>query len=230
MLYLVSTPIGNLEDITFRALNTLFSVDYILCEDTRKTQSLLNHFLKQGLIVPKLVSYFEENESTRNPQIITDLKSEKNIALVSNAGTPTISDPGFKLIRECVKENIKIVPVPGPSAITSALSASGLPTDKFLFIGFPSNKQNQREKLFVETKKSLEGLSSTVIFYEAPFRLIESLESLNSVFGDIEIIIAREMTKVYEEFKKGKISEIIKYFSQKEIKGEFVVLFNLKQG
>lgn len=229
MLYIVSTPIGNLEDITFRALNTLFSVEYILCEDTGKTYSMLKHFLKEGLIIPKLVPYFEENEQIKIPQIIGDLKKEKNIALVSNAGTPTISDPGFKLVRECVRENIKIVSVPGPSAIITALSASGLPTDKFLFIGFPSNKKNQREKLFLETKNSLEKLSSTVIFYEAPFRIIESLESLKTVFGDIEIVIARELTKVYEEFKKGKISEIIAYFSQKEIKGEFVVLFNTKE-
>jgi len=228
MLYVISTPIGNLEDITLRALNMLFSMDYILCEDTRKTLTLLKHFQKEGFVIPKLISYFEENEYKRIPEIISDLKEGKEIGLVSNAGTPTISDPGFKLVRQCVSENIKIVPIPGASSVIAALSASGLPTDKFLFIGFPSNKKITREKLFSETKFSLEKLSSTVIFFEAPFRIIESLESLLSVFGDIEIVVAREITKVFEEFKSGKISEIISYYKQKGVKGEFVVIFNLK--
>lgn len=230
MLYLVSTPIGNLEDITLRALNTLFSVEIIYCEDTRKTFSLLKHFQKQGLKIPELISFYEENEPKRLPEVISKLKEGREIALVTNAGTPTISDPGFKLVRECYKEKIKVIPVPGPSSPIAALSSSGLATDKFLFVGFLPSKKSRRLTLLKQIKESLKTLSSTVIIMESPFRIANSLDDLKDVFGDIEIVVARELTKVYEEVRKEKISYFSSLYQQKEPKGEFVVLFNLKSG
>lgn len=227
MLYIVSTPIGNLEDITLRALKTLFLVDFILCEDTRKTFQLLKHFQKPDQKIPELISYFEENELKKIPEIITRLKSGQEIALVSNSGTPTISDPGFKLVRECLKEDIQVVSIPGPSAVLAALAASGLPTDKFIFLGFPPSQSSHRIKLFDETKKSLDNLSSTVIFFESPFRILKSLADLKTVFGDIEIVIAREITKIYEEFLRAKISSFEEAYKVKSPKGEFVILFHL---
>lgn len=228
MLYIVATPIGNLEDITFRALKTLFSVYMILCEDTRKTANLLQHFKKDDGVIPKLLSFYEENEVTRLPEIINELKKGTDIALVTNAGTPTISDPGFKLVRECWKENIKVVSIPGPSSPIVALSSSGLPTDKFTFVGFPPNKSGQRTKFFEKIKKSIEILPSTIIYFESPFRVVKSLEDLQSVFGDIEVVIAREMTKIYEETKNAKISKFLSDLKNKQQKGEFVILFNIK--
>jgi len=227
MLYLVSTPIGNLEDIALRALNTLFSVEIVLCEDTRKTLNLLEHYRKPGQSLTKLISYFEENELKRIPEVISELKKGTNIALVTNSGTPTISDPGFKLVRECWKEGIKVITIPGPSSPIAALASSGLPTDKFLFIGFPPNKSSQRIKLFTNLKESLKSISSTVIFFESPFRIQKSLVDLKDVFGDIEIVICRELTKVFEETKKGKISQLIDHFSKVKPKGELVILFNV---
>ncbi|PIS14283.1 16S rRNA (cytidine(1402)-2'-O)-methyltransferase [Candidatus Shapirobacteria bacterium CG09_land_8_20_14_0_10_39_12] len=228
MLFLVATPIGNLEDITLRALDILFSVPIIYCEDTRKTLNLLTHFKKPEHVLPRLFSYFEENEQTKIPEIITELKKGTDIALVTNSGTPTISDPGFKLVRECRKENIKVISIPGPSSPISGLASSGLPTDKFTFLGFLPNKPNQRLKLLENVKKSLESLSSTIIFFESPFRLIASLTDLNLVFGDIEITVCRELTKVFEEIKAGKISSLLEDFLKKQPKGEFVILFNTK--
>jgi len=227
MLYLVSTPIGNLEDIALRALNTLFSVEIVLCEDTRKTLNLLEHYRKPGQSLPKLISYFEENELKRIPEVISELKKGTNIALVTNSGTPTISDPGFKLVRECWKEGIKVITIPGPSSPIAALASSGLPTDKFIFLGFPPNKSGQRIKLFTNLKESLKSISSTVIFFESPFRIQKSLVDLKDVFGDIEIVICRELTKVFEETKKGKISQLIDHFSKVKPKGELVILFNV---
>jgi len=227
MLYLVSTPIGNLEDIALRALNTLFSVEIVLCEDTRKTLNLLEHYRKPGQSLPKLISYFEENELKRIPEVILELKKGTNIALVTNSGTPTISDPGFKLVRECWKEGIKVITIPGPSSPIAALASSGLPTDKFIFLGFPPNKSGQRIKLFTNLKESLKSISSTVIFFESPFRIQKSLVDLKDVFGDIEIVICRELTKVFEETKKGKISQLIDHFSKVKPKGELVILFNV---
>jgi len=228
MLYLVSTPIGNLEDITLRALNTLFLVEIVLCEDTRKTFNLLNHYKKPEQSLPKLISYFEENELKRIPEVILELKKGTEIALVTNSGTPTISDPGFKLVRECWKGNIKVISIPGPSSPIAALASSGLPTDKFLFLGFPPNKSGQRIKLFENVKSSLESLSSTIIFFESPFRIQKSLEDLKEVFGDIEIVVCRELTKIYEETESKKISEFLEKFEIKQPKGEFVILFNHK--
>ncbi len=229
MLYVVATPIGNLEDITLRALNTLFSVDLILCEDTRRTLALLKHYQKPGFEIPQLVSYYEENEWQRIPETIAKLKEGKNIALVSNAGTPTISDPGFKLVREAWRENIPVVSIPGPSSPIAALSVSGLPTDKFMFLGFLPGKPSGRIKLFSDLKINLEKISATVIFFESPHRLVKALTDLKNVLGDIEIVIARELTKVYEEVQKQKVSWFIDKYFQNKPKGEFVVLFNLKE-
>ncbi|MGI5826059.1 MAG: 16S rRNA (cytidine(1402)-2'-O)-methyltransferase [Patescibacteria group bacterium] len=228
MLYVVATPIGNLEDITLRALNTLFSADLILCEDTRKTLSLLRHYQKPGFEIPSLISYYEENEWQRIPEAIAKLKEGKNVALVSNAGTPTISDPGFKLVREAWRENIQVVSIPGPSSPIAALSVSGLPTDKFMFLGFLPGKPSGRVKLFSDLKVNLENISTTVIFFESPHRIVKALMDLKEVLGDIEIVIVRELTKVYEETKKQKIAEFIANYTQSSPRGEFVVLFNLK--
>ena len=229
MLYLVATPIGNLEDITQRALKTLFGVEIILCEDTRKTLNLLRHYQKPKQKLPQLISYYQENELKRIPQVISFLKQGKEIALVTNSGTPTISDPGFKLVREAWKEGILVVPIPGPSSPIAALSASGLPTDKFLFLGFLPNKSSQRKKLFQQLKESQKYISATIIFFESPFRLEKSLVELKEVFADIQVVLARELTKIHEEIKKDWISRFLEEFSQKKPKGEFVVLFNLKQ-
>jgi len=227
MLYIVSTPIGNLEDITLRALKTLFSVDLIYCEDTRKTLFLLNHFKTPEQNIPLLLSFYEENELKRIPEVIEKLTGGANVALVTNAGTPTISDPGFKLIRECRQKGIKVVSVPGASAVTAALAVSGLPTDKFAFIGFLPNKSSKKLKLFNQILKSEKIISSTILFFESPFRLVKSLGDLKSVFGDIEIVICRELTKVFEEVAKEKISVFTQKYSQTAPKGEFVILFNI---
>ncbi|MEK7160046.1 MAG: 16S rRNA (cytidine(1402)-2'-O)-methyltransferase [Patescibacteria group bacterium] len=228
-LYIVATPIGNLQDITARALDILSLVDYIASEDTRKTGILIKHYFKGKEIemLAKLFSYYEQTEAKRVPQIINLLLNGKNVALVSDAGTPTISDPGFKLVRECLKEGIKVISIPGPTSLISALVSSGLPTDKFLFIGFLPKKQGHRKTLLKNLKKSLELISSTVIIFESPHRLLKTLEEIKEVFGDIEVVVARELTKVYEDVRKDLISnQIINY--KNSVKGEIVLLFNLK--
>jgi len=226
MLYLVATPIGNLEDITFRALNALFSVEKILCEDTRKTLNLLNHYQKPGQRLPKLLSFYEENELKRIPEVISELQKGKEIALVTNSGTPAISDPGFKLVRECWRKGIKVISVPGPSSPIASLACSGLPTDKFLFLGFLPNKSGQRVKLLEKVKQATDTLPATVIFFESPFRLVKSLADLKNIFGDIEIVICRELTKIYEETKRGKVSALLNELKEKQPKGEFTILFH----
>ncbi len=228
-LFVVATPIGNLKDITSRALEVLESVDFIACEDTRKTTILINKFFKgrERQMQDKLFSYYEQVEVQKIAQVINLLQNGKNVALVSDAGTPAISDPGFKLIRECLKQGIKVVSVPGASSVVSALVSSGLPTDKFLFLGFLPQKPGHRVKLLENLKLSLEIINSTVIIFESPYKLQRSLSDIKEVFGDIEITIARELTKIHEEIKKDKISSILEYY-KKGIKGEIVILFNLK--
>lgn len=228
MLYLVSTPIGNLEDITLRALKTLFSVQLIYAEDTRKTLNLLKHCQKEDQSIPMVLSYFEENEQVRIPQIISELQKGINIALVTNSGTPTISDPGFKLVRECWRNEIKVISIPGPSSPIAALACSGLPTDKFTFLGFLPNKSGARVKLFEKVNDCINILPSTIIFFESPFRLVKSLEDLQKVFGDVNIVICRELTKIYEETENKKISEFLEKFKTIQPKGEFVILLNHK--
>ncbi|MBI4089115.1 MAG: 16S rRNA (cytidine(1402)-2'-O)-methyltransferase [Candidatus Levybacteria bacterium] len=234
-LYIVATPIGNLEDITLRAIDVLQTVEVIACEDTRKTGFLLSRILPINIntintvnnsMKARLISYYEQNESQKMPEIINALKNGLNVALVSDAGTPTISDPGFKLVRECIKEGIKVESIPGPSAAISALVSSGLPTDKFFFVGYLPKKEGKRKKLLTDLSSIVQTIKLTLIIFESPYRLIKTLNNLMEIFGDINIVIARELTKVHEEIYREKISESLKHFSKTTPKGEFVILLN----
>lgn len=217
-LYLVGTPIGNLEDITLRALRVLREVDLIACEDTRHTQKLLNHF---G-IASRVTSYHEHNESRRAAELVQQLGQGTRIALVTDAGMPGISDPGFRLISLALEHHIPVIPIPGPSAFLTALAASGLPTESFRFQGFLPSRRGQRRQV-------LEGIKSspqTEVFYEAPHRLVEAMEDVVEVLGaSRNIVIAREMTKVHEEFLRGSAGELLNEIaSREEIKGEITLL------
>ena len=227
-LYIVATPIGNLQDITLRAIKTLQEVDFIACEDTRSAFTLLTGIgVEKSTFREKQISFYEGNESIRLPQILNLLQNGKNVALISESGTPLVSDPGFKLVRGALENGIKVESIPGPSSVISALVSSGLPTDKFLFLGFLPKKIGHRRNLLKSLKISLKQIESTVIFFESPFRVLKTLDELKEEFGDMEIVVARELTKIHEEVKKGKISEISEYY-KKSIKGEIVILFNLK--
>jgi len=225
-LYIVATPIGNLQDISLRATKVLQAVEAIACEDTRKTGLLLSQILPTDANKPRLVSYYEQNELQRIPEIINALKNGLNIALVSDAGTPTVSDPGFKLVRECIREEIRVESIPGPSSVITALTVSGLPTDKFLFMGYPPRKPGHRKSLFENVKSTMGFVKSTIIFFEAPHRIVKTLEELRETFGDIDIVIARELTKVYEEVRREKISQSIAHFEKVVPKGEFAILMH----
>lgn len=215
-LFVVSTPIGNLEDITLRALNTLKRVDLIAAEDTRHTRQLLT---AHG-ITNTLISYHEHNEQKRTPELIDRLIRGERIALVTNAGTPLVSDPGYRLILAAVTENIQVTPIPGACAAVTALSASGLPTDQFTFVGFPHRKKARR----MEQLRELAPLSHVLVFYQAPRRLIPFLEELAATLGNRHAVVAREMTKVHEEFLRGKLSEIVATLKQRDmVKGECTV-------
>ena len=220
ILYIVSTPIGNLEDITLRALRILKEVDLIAAEDTRHTGLLLRHF---GIQKP-LTSYFEGNELRKKEFILSRLKQGDRIALVSDAGTPGISDPGFRLIQTAIESQIPIVPVPGPSALIAALSVSGLPTDAFLFKGFLPHKSKKRRDLL----KQLEETKETLIFYESPHRLTETLKDILDILGDREIVLTRELTKIYEEVLRGKVSEIQNQVGERKLKGEITLVISGK--
>jgi 16S rRNA (cytidine1402-2'-O)-methyltransferase len=232
-LYLVPTPIGNLADITLRSLRTLFDVEIIACEDTRRTGMLLEKLLTEfspnpeDKRKPRLLSYYDQVELQRIPEIISLLHLGKDIALVSDAGTPAVSDPGFKLVRECIKEGIKVESLPGASSVLTALTVSGLPTDKFLFVGYPPHKPGHRIDFFKDIKASSDTIKSTVIFFEAPHKLLTTLQDFSSIFGDIDIVICRELTKIYEEIRREKISDSLKHFKKIPPKGEFVILFHL---
>jgi 16S rRNA (cytidine1402-2'-O)-methyltransferase len=238
ILSIVATPIGNLEDISIRALRTLFHAEAIACEDTRRTGTLLRLLDEKYHDIifvsgetykrPDLISYYEQNELSRIPEIINALKNGLNIALISDAGTPAISDPGFKLIRECLKESIRVESIPGPSSVISALVISGLPTDKFLFIGYPPRKPGHRKDFFEKVLRSVDVLTSTVILFESPHKLLKTLEDMLSVFGDIEIVICRELTKVYESKRREKISESLLHYRKTAPKGEYVLVFHPK--
>ncbi len=237
ILYIVATPIGNLEDISIRALKTLMHADAIACEDTRRAGTFLqvlderyhNLIFTEGETYhrPELVSYHEHNEHLRIPEIITALKNGLHIALISDAGTPAISDPGFKLIRECIKEDIQVESIPGPSSVISALVVSGLPTDKFFFLGYPPRKPGHRKTFFENIRKTQEYINETIIFFESPHKLITTLEDLLEVIGDIQIVICRELTKVYESKRREKISEALEHYKKTKPKGEYVLLFHL---
>ncbi len=213
-LYLVATPIGNLEDITLRALKVLKEVDLIAAEDTRHTLGLLNHFE----ISKPLISYYKETEKSKSPILLEKLLNGTNIALVSDAGTPGISDPGEEIVKEAIKENIEIIPIPGACAFVNALIASGMNTKEFSFIGFlSSNKKEKKEKL-----EELKYDTKTLIFYESPHRLENTLKIMQEILGDRKIVLARELTKVHEEFIRGTLSTVIEQIV--DIKGEFVIL------
>jgi 16S rRNA (cytidine1402-2'-O)-methyltransferase len=228
-LYIVATPIGNLQDITLRAVEVLGNADLIISEDTRKTGLLLNELEKRYNFKKKanLLSYYEQNEKERIPEVISVLKDDLNVALVSDAGTPTISDPGFKLVRECIENQIKVISVPGASSVISALVSSGLPTDKFTFLGFLPKKEGHRLKLLNDVLRSNDYIKSTQILFVPPHGLLKTLEELKTFFGDREVVVARELTKIHEEIKKDKISNLLSYYQKKGVKGEIVLLFNL---
>ena len=227
-LYIVATPIGNLQDITLRAIKTLKEADFIACEDTRTASFLLKSVGIEFVdFKDKIFSYYEQNENQRNIHIINLLSNGKNVALISESGTPAISDPGFKLIREVISKGINIEHIPGPSSVISALVLSGLPTDKFVFLGFLPKKIGHRETLLKKLKNALSLIEATVIIFESPFRLLKTLVEIKTVFGDIDIVIIREITKIHQERKKDKISNLLKQI-EKGVKGEIVILFNLK--
>jgi len=222
-LYIIATPIGNLEDITFRAVRILKEVDFILCEDTRQTRKLLDKYdLKKATL-----SYHEHSKLQRIEEIITLLRNGKNLALVSDAGTPAISDPGGKLVEEVLRalgDEVKITPIPGPSAVAAAASISGFPTDKFLFLGFPPHKKG-RNKFFQKIVES----EFTTIFYESTYRILKSLEELRVAAGEREIVVCRELTKMFETIYRGTVSEAMKKLKSDTTKGEFAVVVSVKK-
>ncbi|MBU0951686.1 MAG: 16S rRNA (cytidine(1402)-2'-O)-methyltransferase [Elusimicrobia bacterium] len=224
VLYLVATPIGNLEDITLRAIRTLKEVDLIACEDTRRTKILLNHYA----ISKELVSYHSYSQNSKTDFLIENLLSGKNVAYVTDGGTPGISDPGEELVREALKNNITVESIPGPSALISALVCSGLPANGFIFLGFLQRKPGKIKKAL---KKAAE-LEKTIIFYESPFRIVKTIRLCKEIFAEAEntrCVIARELTKKFEEIIRGTLSEVYDDISQrKEIKGEIVALINPK--
>jgi 16S rRNA (cytidine1402-2'-O)-methyltransferase len=212
-LFVVATPIGNLRDITSRALEVLKQVDLIACEDTRQTIKLLNHF---GIQKP-LTSYHDFNEEKKAQELVQQLRGDTNVALVSDAGTPAISDPGYRIVRICRERAIPVVAIPGPNAAVAALSASGLPSDEFLFLGFlPATKNARKQKL-----EAVANVTSTLIFYEAPHRIEDVLSDMQEVLGDREVCVSREITKIHEEHLYGKLSEV-----RTRVKplGEFVIV------
>jgi 16S rRNA (cytidine1402-2'-O)-methyltransferase len=216
-LYVVSTPIGNLEDITYRAVRILKEADWIACEDTRTTGRLLDHY---G-IETRTISYHEHNETERAAELIERIQQGESGALVSDAGTPLLSDPGYRLVHAAAQAGVRIEPLPGPSALLAALVVSGLPTDQFHFGGFLPPKQGQRQRVL----ESLADEAATLIFYEAPHRILESLEDIATVLGIRDIVAARELTKMYEEILRGSASEIAATLSARDsIRGEFVIL------
>ena len=217
-LYLVGTPIGNLEDITYRAIRTLKEVQLIACEDTRQTQKLLNHY---G-IETHTTSYHEHNELTRSAELVMQLEQGKNIALVSDAGMPGISDPGFRLVTLAIRHHVPVVPIPGASAFLSALVASGLPTDAFRFLGFLPSKEGQRARMLEQIRNS----TRTVIFYEAPHRLIDTVSEIIQILGpERPVVVAREVTKLHEEFLRGTAVEVLSQLKQREeVKGEITLI------
>lgn len=226
VLYIVATPIGNLKDITLRAIEILKSVEYIACEDTRKTGTLLKSINVEKRAM--LISYYEGTEEARIPNILNILLNGKDVGLVSDSGTPAVSDPGFRLIRECIKNNIKVVSIPGPSALVSALVSSGLPTDKFIFLGFLPKKEGNRLKLLKNAKEGNSKIEATIIIYEAPHRLLRALFSIKEVYGDIKITLARELTKIHEEVVTDSIDQLLERYKKQDPRGEYVILWNTK--
>ncbi|MGD9581472.1 MAG: 16S rRNA (cytidine(1402)-2'-O)-methyltransferase [Vampirovibrionia bacterium] len=217
-LYICPTPIGNLEDITLRCLKVLKEVDYIAAEDTRVTKKLLNHFE----INTKLISYHKFSEKKQSEEIISKLKNGENIALVTDAGTPVVSDPGNEIVSQALENDIKVIPLPGPSAITCAISASGLVSEGFIFFGFLPKNDTKKAKLLEKLGEN----NLPIIFFESPNRIISTLNVIKENMGDIDITIARELTKLYEEIVSDKVTKILDHFTNKPPKGEFTIIIS----
>lgn len=215
ILYVVSTPIGNLDDITRRAVKVLEEADAVVAEDTRKTSILLRHL---GVSKP-LISYHEHNEHKRAGELVRKLEAGMSLALVSDAGTPGVSDPGFLIVRECLKHDIRVVPVPGASALLAALTVSGLPSDRFVFEGFLPHKKGRKTRI-----ESFKDEERTIILYESPHRIVRTLQELRDALGARQAVIGRELTKKFEEVVRGSLYELEQHFESKPIKGEFVII------
>lgn len=221
-LYLVATPIGNLEDITLRALRVLKEADLIACEDTRQTQKLLQHY---G-IHKEMVSYHEHNELTRSPELVIQLEQGAEVALVSDAGMPVVSDPGYRLVAQCLRHHIPVIPIPGPSAFVAAMAASGLPTEEFLFVGFlPSRAGARRKKL-----EALKAEPRAIVLYEAPHRLAEMLSDAAEILGARLGVVAREVTKIHEEFLRGPLAELRDAARKRTPRGEITLVIGPPTG
>ena len=214
-LFVIGTPIGNLEDITLRAISTLKNVDIILAEDTRNSKKILD----AHNIDTKMMSYHDHSSEKEINKIVDLLRNGKQLALISDAGTPTISDPGYGLIRDCIRNEIGIVPIPGVSSITAAMSISGLPSDSFTFVGFLPQKKGRLKKI-----KELLKLDNTIILFESPYKLEKTLNQLLEHLGDRAVVVGRELTKLYEEVIRGNLSDIIMHFSKSKVKGEIVIM------
>ena len=237
MLYIVATPIGNLEDITLRAIRVLAEVDLVLAEDTRKTGMLLKRLninpvksaeLKEKKgntsngVKKELFSFYEHNETRKMPLVLEELRKGRDVAMVSSAGTPTISDPGYKLIKACREEGIPVTSLPGPSSIINCLALSSISHDKFVFLGYMPRKKSAQKKLLEETKEW--GIN--LVFFESPYRIIKSLKLIKEILGETRVVIGREMTKKFEEVLEVGVSEAIEHFSRKAPKGEFVLVID----
>ena len=216
LLYIVATPIGNLEDITLRAIRILKEVELIAAEDTRHTRKLLSVYK----ITTPLISLHQHNEREKSALLIAKIKGGMNVAYVSDAGTPCVSDPGYQLVSFAQAENIRIVPIPGASALITAMSAAGIPADNFSFCGFLPARENKR-RAFLEALKDDER---TIIFYESPARFLSALQDIYEILGNREIVVARELTKIFEEIKRGEVTDLIKYYCENKIRGEFTVI------
>lgn len=216
ILYLVATPIGNLEDITLRALRVLKECDVVAAEDTRHTGQLLKHFQ----ISKPLLSYFQFNEAKRSEEILQRLQRGEKVALVTDAGSPGISDPGERVVKAAIAAGFKVEPIPGPCALIAGLTASGLPSDEFHFVGFLPHKSGQRRN-HLEKLKPIPG---TLVFYESPYRILKMLEELADIYPDRHVVLARELTKKFEEFLRGSPRDLLTQLQQRSIKGEFVVM------
>lgn len=214
-LYVVGTPIGNLEDITLRALRVLKEVDLVACEDTRRTRQLLDHY---GIPTPT-ISYHEHNELTRAPELMIRMEEGEDIALVSDAGMPLVSDPGFRLVKLAVRHNVTVIPVPGASALVATLAAGGLPVEEFRFVGFLPPKRLPRQRFLRELKGE-----RAMVFYESPQRVVEALQDVLAILGNRPVVLAREITKLHEEFLRGTVSEVLGRLKGKGVKGEVTVL------
>jgi 16S rRNA (cytidine1402-2'-O)-methyltransferase len=216
-LYVVGTPIGNLEDMTFRAVRVLREADLIACEDTRQTRKLLDHY---GIVKPA-ISYHEHNEAERTPELLERLLAGAAVAIVSDAGTPLVSDPGYRLVTAAIENGITVVPVPGPSALLTALGASGMATDAFFFGGFLPAKTGQRRRVL----EGVQAIPATLVFYEAPHRIVETLEDVEQVLGPRRVVMARELTKIHEEFLRGAVGDVREQLAGRaSIKGEITLL------